>query len=632
MKNLLNIAAILISLKADAQTFSALTIADSLKKDANVVEQYSERIYEIKSPGKAILQERHVYTILNESGNRYGNYRSYYDKFVKIENISGKLYDATGKEVRHAKKKDMQDVSGTDDESLITDLRYVVNDFYCRTYPYTVDYQEEDEINGILEIADWVPESAANLSVVHNKYVIIAPKDYVLRYRSYNCSIQPTITESSNKRIYTWELKNVPARVSEAFTGSWSQDVPYVQVAPSQFEVEGYKGNMSTWEEYGKFYDELLKGRDVLPENIKKRVHELTDGLADPKQKISALYDFLQKNTHYISIQLGIGGWQPFDATYVATKRYGDCKALSNYMVALLKEAGIKGNSVIITAGRHAGEVNRDFPSDQFNHVICCVPLQKDTVWLECTSQSLPAGYLSGFTADRYGLLVGDHMGKLVRTPKYGLNDNLQIRKISGVIDESGNLTTSVNSTYKCMMQDELDGVINYLSRERQLDYLKENINLPTYDISKFEFKQDKSVLPPSVYESLEIKANNYAQVSGKRLFVNPDIMTRSIQRLSRDEDRKFEIRLKDEEKEVDSVEIQIPKGYEPEAVPEDLKIVTKFGKFTSSVKVMPDRIFYYRLRERYSGTFPATEYNSLVNYCEQLYKADRRNIVLIKK
>src|SRR6516164_10140010 len=118
MKNLLNIAAILISLKADAQTFSALTIADSLKKDANVVEQYSERIYEIKSPGKAILQERHVYTILNESGNRYGNYRSYYDKFLKIENISGKLYDATGKEVRHAKKKDMQDVSGTDDESL----------------------------------------------------------------------------------------------------------------------------------------------------------------------------------------------------------------------------------------------------------------------------------------------------------------------------------------------------------------------------------------------------------------------------------------------------------------------------------------------------------------------------------
>jgi len=76
-----------------------------------------------------------------------------------------------------------------------------------------------------------------------------------------------------------------------------------------------------------------------LPDNIKKEVHELTDNLKDVRQKVYVLYDFLQKNTHYINVSLGIGGWQPFPADYVAIKRYGDCKALSNYMVALLKEA-----------------------------------------------------------------------------------------------------------------------------------------------------------------------------------------------------------------------------------------------------------------------------------------------------
>ena len=87
----------------------------------------------------------------------------------------------------------------------------------------------------------------------------------------------------------------------------------------------------------------------MLPEDIKKKVHELTDHLKDPREKINVLYDFLQKNTHYISIQLGIGGWQPFPADYVAAKRYGDCKALSNYMIAWSNDPMIPKSTIGIS-------------------------------------------------------------------------------------------------------------------------------------------------------------------------------------------------------------------------------------------------------------------------------------------
>ena len=66
----------------------------------------------------------------------------------------------------------------------------------------------------------------------------------------------------------------------------------------------------------------------------------------------------MQNNTRYISIQLGIGGWRPFEAAYVASKGYGDCKALSNYMYSLLKEAGILSYYTLVKAGAGEEDIN----------------------------------------------------------------------------------------------------------------------------------------------------------------------------------------------------------------------------------------------------------------------------------
>ncbi|NJM26365.1 MAG: hypothetical protein HC859_13660, partial [Bacteroidia bacterium] len=105
-----------------------------------------------------------------------------------------------------------------------------------------------------------------------------------------------------------------------------------------------------------------------------------------------------------MSIQLGIGGWQPFEASVVDKNGYGDCKALSNYAVAMLKEAGIKGYYCLVQAGEEPAKLDPMFAENHFNHIIVAVPLKQDTVWLECTSQTNPYGYLGEFTGDRQAL------------------------------------------------------------------------------------------------------------------------------------------------------------------------------------------------------------------------------------
>ena len=615
---------------AKAQEFNAFFIPDSLRKDADVVKRNEEYILTIKSSSKYTLYEKHTYTILNPVLKRYARYTTHYDKFTSINTVSGKLYNSMGKQIKSTKKSDWEDRSATDGFSLLIDDRYKENEFYDVEYPYTVEYEEEDENTGTRSFPRWIPQSNPKMSVQNSKFTIIAPASYNVRYKQVNYKSEPVITQKGDVKTYTWEIKNITAKKQEAAAPPFSEITPIVFFAPSLFEVDGYSGDMSTWEGYGKFMYQLIKGRDVLPEPIKLKVHELTDTIKDERQKIFVLYDFLQKTTRYISIQLGIGGWQPFEASYVAEKKYGDCKALSNYMIALLKEAGIKGKYVEIYGGQSPPPFIDDFSFFQSNHVIACVPLAKDTIWLECTSQTESPGYMGSFTGNRKAIIIDEAGGHIVNTPVYKVADNLQVRIVKAVTDEQGNLTANITNRYTGLQQDFPHSLMYEASKEEREKYLNQMFNLPTYQVIKNNYKENKGIIP-SVDEYLQIQLNNYANITGKRLFIFPNIFGRATEKLTADTNRQYDYIIKDPYRDIDSIEIKIPSGYKPESLPKDISLLTKFGKYVSSVKVLDDKIIYYRLMEQYGGRFAAKEYNDLVIFYQQIYKADRTGVVMVK-
>jgi hypothetical protein len=613
-----------------AQEYNVALVPDSLRKGADVVNRSEEYILTVKSPAKYTVYEKHVYTILTPAANPYAQHVAFYDKFSSINSVSGTLYNKFGKKIKHTKKGDWNDYSAYDGFSLSLDDRYKENEFYSAEYPFTVEYEEEDDINGTLGFPDWVPQKGFGMSVQYSKFTLIAPLDYKVRYKPVNFSGEPIITQKNNTKIYTWEMKNIPAKKYEVAAPSFSEIAPSVFFAPSQLEVQGYKGDMSTWGEYGKFMYQLIKGRDILPGNVKSKVHELTDKLKTEREKIYVLYEFLQKNTRYISIQLGIGGWQPFEASYVAEKKYGDCKALSNFMVALLKEAGITGRYVEIYGGSSPPLFLDDFPSLQSNHVISCVPLGKDTVWLECTSQTVSPGYMGSFTGNRKAILIDETGGHIVQTPVYKVADNLQVRTVKAMADNQGNLTASIANRYSGLQQDFPHSLMYDASKEEREKYLNRMFNIPTYQILKSNYKENKAVIP-SLDENLQILVNNYAAITGKRFFIAPNLFGDASANLLPDTARRYDYIVRDSYRDMDSVEMEIPVGYIPETVPKDISLQTKFGKYISQVKVLDNKIKYYRLREQFSGRFPAGEYNELVKFYQQIYKADKSKIVFVK-
>ena len=82
------------------------------------------------------------------------------------------------------------------------------------------------------------------------------------------------------------------------------------------------------------------------------------------------------------------------------------------------------------------------------------------------------------------------------------------------------------------MQQDDIHGLINNLSKDKVKEYLHEQLDFATYDISNFNYKEEKNSLPV-INESLDITVSNYATITGKRLFIVPNVMTRSSGKLA---------------------------------------------------------------------------------------------------
>jgi hypothetical protein len=606
-------------------------IPAALKENAHAVKRFEEVTLRVVSPSESRYNYHYVITILDEQGEDQARLVEGYDALTEIRSISGALYDAAGKRIAKLKQGDIKDVSGVGGGAFMSDDRVKYHQFNQNVYPYTVEYEVELKFNHTFYFRGWIPQPDDHFSVEQSSLKVIVPAQYQLRYRNFNYADKPVEGTEKDMHTYTWEVKQLPAFLDEYAAPEIYLRTTMVMLAPGDFELQRYKGNMSTWQEFGKFIYALNAKRDQLPDGVKQTVHQLTDGLKDPQEKIKALYQYMQKNTRYIGIQLGIGGWQTFDANYVATKGYGDCKALSNYMYSLLKEAGIRSHYVLVKAGSKKNTLVEDFASSQFNHVIVCVPLGKDTTWLECTSQTLPAGYLSGFTAGRPVLLIDEAGGTLVRTPQYGMENNQLIRNLRATLDEKGNIQLQSHTNYSGLQQDHLHDNLHQLSKEKQLEALKKGLSLPSYDVTAYECKEIPTDIP-LVQEDLQITGSSYASVSGKRMFFVPNILNRGISRISAEEKRTAGISLHFPYRDVDSVSIEVPAGYKVESLPKQVALQCKFGAYTASTIVNGTKVTYLRKMERKSGLFPVADFGELVKFYDEIYKADNSRVVLVKE
>lgn len=620
-----------LSLNSHAQTWTVLSIPADLKANAHAVIRTSETVFHIKNSGEAVEYNHLVVSIFDEQGaEAFANQTIFYDKLVKINSLEGVLYDAFGQKIRKLKKDDIKDGSAISGFSLFEDNRYRYASFNYGNYPYTVEFSYEISSKNLLNYPSWFPhDSHESLAIEQASYKVVVPNNLNLRYLELNGIAHAIIEKNVEQTSYTWTIKQVATYESEVFSPKINKLGQGVQTAPNEFEVEGFKGNMETWKSLGDFNNLLGKGRTALPESMKAEIQQVIANCKTPLEKIEKIYTFLQQKTRYISVQLGIGGWQPFDANYVAEKGYGDCKALTNFTKAMLEVVGIPSYYTIIRAGENATEINPLFPANQFNHAILCVPLPKDTVWLECTSQQNAFGYLSDFTSDRYALINTPEGGKLVRTPAYNIQDNTQNHKGTIELSDDGNAKANIEARYTGILQDEYANAIQNFGADDQKKFLYKNIKIPSFELVNFQMNVEKKRIPLTKIH-LAIQVNKCASKSGNRLFLTPNLM--AIQRYippSISQPRTQAIELKTEYSESDTLTYLLPQGLALEAMPKASKLENPFGTYQSAISLQGNKLVYIRKFTRNKGIFPANVYPDFVAFYKEVAKMDKAQVVL---
>lgn len=608
-------------------------IPEALMKDVNVVVREDVMTHKIVSRRSAVHYVRFVATILNSKGSAYATQFVHYSKMEKVNFIRGAAYNSAGVQIRRLKNKDIKDQSINDGMTLYRDDRLKIADLSSASYPYTIEFEYELEAKYLYDMPDsWF--SGRHTSTQKAVYSLVFPPELTPRYRLVNLEQEPVRQTLDNGMVsLTWTFENIGPVVPEPHGPHPRELRPGILAAPTDFEYAGYVGDMSSWKSFGRWFNLLNEGRDALPAETKAKVAELTRGLSSNEEKARVLYDYLQGKTRYVNISLGIGGLQPFPAEVVDQNGYGDCKALSNYMVALLKEAGIKAYYAIVAAGDDVPPLIEDFPSHQStNHVIVAVPEAADTLWLECTSQTRPFGFMGSFTSDRKALLITEDGGKLVNTVRYPDSLNVRVRSAQVVMDATGNATATVRTSYSGLQYDAggLSRVLNG-RYDAQKDWALENTDIPSFDLKKFTFEERREMIPEAIV-SLDLKLDRLASASGKRLFLIPNLMNRSGRLPQAIEDRKSDLVIDYGFVHVDSIEYTIPEHLYPEHLPRPVKLETPFGWYEATCTAEQGRLVYVRKFMLRQGRYPAAKYNDYVEFRRSIGKADNTKLVLINK
>lgn len=199
-------------------------------------------------------------------------------------------------------------------------------------------------------------------------------------------------TTENGKKVLQWKATQIPYFEEESTMHNPIYYIPHVIFYVKTYQKEGQPVTyLNTPKELYEWYASIVKDANKKEQTqLKATVAELIKTTKTEEEKAQVIFNWVQKNVHYVAFEYGMGGFIPRDAVDVFEKKYGDCKDMANLINEMLKEA--KLNSSLTWIGTRMKPYSYyDLPTPLVdNHMIASVEINKKRYFLDATDKFCP--------------------------------------------------------------------------------------------------------------------------------------------------------------------------------------------------------------------------------------------------
>lgn len=574
--------------------------------------------------------------LLTDKTSSYMEREVYWSDFSEIHDLKAYSLIPDGKRYKTVKVQDFTRTNEISDGAFYDDSRAfqfdfpeLVNGAHC-VYSYT-EKINDPHLYGRFYFNSFSPAEDV-------EYSITFPSEVKISYKLFNVSdslLKFTSKVSGNNTTYTWSLHNAKKIKDEDNAPHIAYYVPNIVVLIDSYTVNGKTTKVlpdvaSLYDWYYGFVKDVNK--TISPE-LQKVVDSITTGATDSLDKVKRIFNWVLDNITYVGYEDSLGGVIPRQASFVYSRRFGDCKDMASTLTAMIHAAGLSNAYQTWIGTRDIPYTFADVPSPiATNHMICTYIQDGKKYFLDATGKDAPFAFFTSMIQGKEGLIgMGPGKFEVATVPempmdKNVLSDTTYIKLVNTHIEGHG---IAHATGYQKIIIGE--GIQNMDKKERydyMVSLLQKGNNKFNVDSLDYQNLDDRN---KDLGIRYKFSLDDYAEANGNELYINMALDKVYMNQLIAQD------RVAPREKEFKSIQtsvniLQIPAGYKVSYLPQNSSY--KSDKFGFNIQYIVKDNTIVNEKSVYVNTLmiEPKDFNDWNNMIKKLSRAYNETVTLVKQ
>lgn len=445
-------------------------------------------------------------------------------------------------------------------------------------------------------------------------------------------------------RFFVGTMTNVPALKTEPYMPPEDEVRRWTLLSYAPLNIGSQPlGAMVGWSFFANRYAGLESLMIKKNKTVKKTADEIIVGATSDEEKLRKIYDYVQTQIRNLSYDTSLTEEQrekiDIDRVEDIIKEKAGTAFHINLLCGALASAVGLDTSLYYSSNRSEIFFTPEKVSNAgfLHNAGIAVKTGNDWKYLDPGTPYLGYGDMFWHDQAAFGMLITESGHTWIKPSLAPIEKSLSKRKGKFKLLEDGTLEGEIRLEYtgSQAINRREEGFRNSdAQREKAMeDEIKQRIS--TAEVSKLSIENFSNASNPLTYV-FNVRVPNYAQKTGKRLFLQPGFFEYGTEAVFSSATRVNQIYFPYPWSESDEVEISLPKNFTldsadaPAAVEDpakigSLRVAMSIGRETNILKYQ--RNFYFG--KEGNILFPVNAYKPLKNLFDAFYKADNHTITL---